>query len=109
MAISLPSRTAAIMPHPHEQKLHEVVNSLTFASLSSWLAALTLERSRISASASPTPPPTAIFNQLRRLMEVKLSVLGLVANFRLPPFVRAFSIESMVGRVAPSARAKAFY
>ena len=31
--INLPSRTAAIIPHPQEQKLHEFVNSLTFDSL----------------------------------------------------------------------------
>ena len=29
MVISLPSRTEATMPQPHEQKLQEVVNSLT--------------------------------------------------------------------------------
>jgi hypothetical protein len=36
---SLPSRTAAIMPQPHEQKLHEVVNSLTSESFRSFVAA----------------------------------------------------------------------
>lgn len=32
MEMSLPSRTTATMPHPHEQKLQEVVNSFTSAS-----------------------------------------------------------------------------
>jgi len=54
--MSFPSRTAAIMPHPHEQKLQDVVNSLTLASFSSWAAALTGDRSKRLLSAKPGPP-----------------------------------------------------
>jgi hypothetical protein len=80
IAISLPSRAAAILPHPQEQKLHEVVNSLTFASFNYCVAALTVDRSRRSPSARPAPPPTAILNQYRRLIEVKPCAFGLATS-----------------------------
>src|SRR6266478_696962 len=66
MVISLPSRTAAIMPHPHEQKLQEVVNSLKFESFSSFVAALTVRTSMSPPSARPTLPPMLALNQSRR-------------------------------------------
>src|SRR6478672_594361 len=55
------------MPHPHEQKLQEVVNSLTFASFNSFVAAFTAGTSRRPPSASPVPPPMLAFSQSRRL------------------------------------------
>src|ERR1700756_3573098 len=67
MAISLPSRTAATMPHPHEQKLHDVVNSFTFARLRFLLAALTFCTSTRSLIASPAPPAAATLNHSLRL------------------------------------------
>src|SRR5262249_50184516 len=66
MAISLPSRTAAIIPHPHEQKLQEVVNSLTFESFNSFVAALTAATSISPPIASPTLPPTLALNHSLR-------------------------------------------
>jgi hypothetical protein len=41
------------MPQPHEQKLQEVVNSLTFASFNSFDAAFRAGTSRRPPSASP--------------------------------------------------------
>src|SRR5262245_38746633 len=56
------------MPHPHEQKLHDVVNSTTLASLRERVAALTAGTSTRPPSARPTPLPTADLSQSRRLM-----------------------------------------
>src|ERR1700746_3590361 len=67
IAINFPSRTAAIIPQPHEQKLHEVVNSLTFASFRFSAAALTLDKSSSPPRASPVPPPIVILSHSRRL------------------------------------------
>src|SRR5262245_34607411 len=74
MAISLPSRTDAIMPHPHEQKLQEVVNSVTFESFSFCVAALIVGTSISPPSASPTPPPTVALNHSLRLIDGRLPV-----------------------------------
>src|SRR6516162_10337651 len=68
MAISLPSRTDAIMPQPHEQKLHEVVNSVTRESFRFCVAALIVGRSMRLARASPMPPPTLALHQSLRLI-----------------------------------------
>jgi hypothetical protein len=68
MVSSLPSRTAAIMPHPHEQKLHDVVNSLTFDSFRSSVAARMARTSRSPPSANPDPPLRVSLNRSRRLM-----------------------------------------
>ena len=65
--ISLPSRTAAIMPHPHEQKLQEV-DSLTFSSFSFCVAALTVGMSINPLTARPAAAPTLALNQSRRLI-----------------------------------------
>src|SRR5690349_15645928 len=67
MAISLPSRTAATMPQPHEQKLHEVVYSFTCDSFSFCEAAFTVGMSRISLTASPAPAPRVNFSMSLRL------------------------------------------
>src|SRR5262245_2284692 len=67
MAISLPSRTDATIRQPHEQKLQDVVNSFTFASLHFWAAAFTVDKSSSALIASPAPPPPANFNQSLRL------------------------------------------
>src|SRR5262252_9899316 len=64
METSLPSRTAAIMPQPHEQKLHEVVNSFTSESFRSLVAAFKAGRSSKLPSAKP---PTLPLNHCRRL------------------------------------------
>src|SRR4029077_9295478 len=55
------------MPHPQEQKLHEVVNSLTSESFKFFVAARIAGTSRSPPSASPTPPPTVRLNRSRRL------------------------------------------
>src|SRR5215469_11599978 len=69
MAINLPSRTDAIIPHPHEQKLQDVVNSRTSESFNFCLAALTAGTSMRLPRASPTPPPTLALNQSLRLSD----------------------------------------
>jgi hypothetical protein len=92
----LPSRTAAIMPHPHEQKLHEVVNSLTFASFNFCVAALTVDRSRRSPSASPAPPPIVNLNQSRRLIEVRPGFLGRLATPGISISTLGLLVGSMV-------------
>src|SRR5580765_2687668 len=56
------------MPHPHEQKLHEVVNSLTFESFKSFVAARIAGTSKSPPSASPDPPPKVSRNKSRRLI-----------------------------------------
>jgi hypothetical protein len=68
--INLPSRTAATMPHPQEQKLQDVVNSLTFDSLNSRVAACSAATSSSPWSASPAPPPMVAFNQSLRLVVI---------------------------------------
>ena len=79
------------MPQPHEQKLHEVVNSFTFESFNFWVAALTVDKSRRPSSASPTLPPTAVLNQSLRLILIRLFVdetfhltLGLTFDSLIP-------------------------
>src|SRR6476620_5125187 len=67
MAISLPSRTAATMPQPHEQKLHEVVYSCTCDNFIFCEAALTVGMSRIPLTANPAPAPRANFSMSLRL------------------------------------------
>src|SRR5215472_3205422 len=61
MAMSLPSRTAATMPHPHEQKLQDVVNSLTSESLRDRVLARTAGTSMGPLKASPAQPLVAFF------------------------------------------------
>src|SRR5687768_12077141 len=55
------------MPHPHEQKLQEVVNSLTSDSFRSFVAARIAGTSRSPPSASPPPPPRVSLNRSLRL------------------------------------------
>ena len=62
MAISLPSRTEATMPQPHEQKLQEVVNSLMSESFNFCVLARTAATSTRPPSANPTQPPAAALN-----------------------------------------------
>src|SRR6187455_3149455 len=57
------------MPHPHEQKLQEVVNSLTFDSFMSAVAARMARTSRSPPSANPDPPPRVSLNRSRRLID----------------------------------------
>src|SRR6188768_3797096 len=56
------------MPHPHEQKLHEVVNSLTSESFRSFVAARIAGTSRSPPTASPAPPPKVSLNRSLRLI-----------------------------------------
>src|SRR5215472_668390 len=81
MAISLPSRTAAIIPHPHEQKLQEVVNSLTLESFNSSVAALTAVTSISPSTARPIAPPTLAFIQSLRLTGFRVSALSLLSDW----------------------------
>ena len=55
------------MPHPHEQKLHEVVNSLTSESFKSFVAARTSETSRSPSSARSRSPQRVSLSRSRRL------------------------------------------
>jgi hypothetical protein len=55
------------MPHPHEQKLQEVVYSFTCDSFSFFEAALTVGMSRIPLTANPAPAPSVNFNMSLRL------------------------------------------
>src|SRR6185295_5346326 len=106
MVRSLPSRTAAIIPHPHEQKLHEVVNSLTSESFKSFVAARTAETSRSPPSASPAPPPRVSFNRSLRLTSRDSSMgffLRTIADERL---VEAHALQPGVD-VEPVAAQKA--
>src|SRR5882672_7090247 len=66
MAINLPSRTEATMPHPHEQKLHEVVNSLILESFSSCVLARNVGISTRLANPRLAHPPAAFRNHSRR-------------------------------------------
>src|SRR6187399_2658393 len=61
------------MPHPHEQKLHEVVNSLTSESFRSFVAARTADTSRSPSSARPAPPATVSFKSSLRVTLVASS------------------------------------
>jgi hypothetical protein len=67
--------TAAIMPQPHEQKLQEVVNSLTSASFKSLVAARMAGTSSSPPTASPAPPPNVSLNRSLRL-RVGLGAFG---------------------------------
>src|SRR3954469_10508159 len=67
MATSLPFLTEAIMPQPHEQKLHEGVNSLTSDSFRLAVPACRAGQSRRPPTARPVPPPNVSFNKSRRL------------------------------------------
>ena len=58
------------MPHPHEQKLHEVVNSLTSESFKSFVAARIAGTSRSPPIANPVPPPTVNFSQSLRFNDI---------------------------------------
>src|SRR5580700_5886229 len=66
MVISLPSRTDATMPHPHEQKLQEVVNSAISESFHSCVAARTVGTSRKPPTARPTLLRAAALNHSLR-------------------------------------------
>ena len=48
------------MPQPHEQKLQEVVNSLTSESFNFWVFARTAATSTRPPSATPAQPPAAV-------------------------------------------------
>src|SRR4029077_12744724 len=84
------------MPHPHEQKLHEVVNSLTSESFNSFVAARIAGTSRSPPSASPAPPPRVSRKRALRLivdLGVPLPSTGLLDRFWIgasspPPIFR---------------------
>src|SRR3954466_23015 len=80
------------MPQPHEQKLHEVVNSLTAESFRSLVAARTAETSRRPPSASPAPPPRVSLSRSRRL----------TADFGLPLSSRESSESCGLGTFGDS-------
>src|SRR5580693_1721372 len=72
MEISLPSRTEATMPQPQEQKLQEVVNSLTSESFKFCVLARTASTSTNAPSASPAQPPAAVLNHSLRVTPVRV-------------------------------------
>src|SRR5580692_6139154 len=92
MLINLPSRTVATMPHPHEQKLQEVVNSLTSESFSICVLARTASTSTKAPSASPAQPPAAVLNQSLRVTPVRVfgdspAVFSICAFIPSPSFL----------------------
>src|SRR5580704_6314419 len=74
IVISLPSRTVATMPQPHEQKLQEVVNSLTSESFNFCVLACTAATSTRLPSASPAQLPAAAKNHSLRVTPVRVFV-----------------------------------
>jgi hypothetical protein len=54
------------MPQPHEQKLQDVVNSLTSESFSFLVSALTAGKSIKVPSAKPAQPPAVVLNHSLR-------------------------------------------
>src|ERR1700756_373656 len=72
MAISLPSRTEATMPQPHEQKLQEVVNSLISESFNFCVLACTAATSTRPPSANPAQPPAAVLNHSLRVTPARV-------------------------------------
>src|SRR5277367_6827324 len=99
MVINLPSRTVATMPQPHEQKLQEVVNSLTSESFNFSVLARTAATSTRPPSASPAPPPAAVLNHSLRVTPAR-GLDGSSAVFRICPFVPSSS--SLFGSKARS-------
>jgi hypothetical protein len=75
------------MPQPHEQKLHEVVNSWISESLNCWAAARAEGMSIRVLRASPAQLPAAVRNQ--SLLETRaVSEIGLAEQ--LPPIAAEF-------------------
>src|ERR1700758_851415 len=72
MVINLPSRTVAIMPQPQEQKLQEVVNSLTSESFNFCVLACTAATSTRLPSANPAQPPAAVLNHSLRVTPARV-------------------------------------
>jgi len=91
MLINLPSRTVATMPHPHEQKLQEVVNSLTSESFRFCVLARTASTSTNAPSASPAQPPAAVLNHSLRVTPVRVFDDS-TAAFPLCPFIPSSSL-----------------
>src|ERR1700751_4385036 len=91
MAISLPSRTEATMPQPHEQKLQEVVNSLMSESFNLCVLACTAATSTRSPSASPAQPPAAVLNHSLRVTPVRVLDES-PAAFPICPFIPRCSV-----------------
>ena len=67
MVMSFPSRTVATIPQPQEQKLHEVVNSLTSESFIALVAARAAGTSTRPARVSPPAPRKPSPRRSRRL------------------------------------------
>src|SRR5271156_6064655 len=91
MVINLPSRTEAIMPQPQEQKLQEVVNSLTSESFNFCVLARTASTSTRAPSASPAQPPAAVLNHSLRVTPVRVFDDS-PAVTPIWPFVSRFSL-----------------
>src|SRR4029077_20421359 len=91
MVINLPSRTVATMPQPHEQKLQEVVNSLTSESFNFWVFARTAATSTSPPSASPAQPPAAVLNHSLRVTPVRVLDES-PAAFPICPFIPRCSL-----------------
>src|SRR5690242_13601183 len=72
------------MPQPHEQKLHEVVNSLTSESFRSLVAARTAETSTSPSRARPAAVQKVSLKRSRRLMVpgAPIPSTGLAGGFR---------------------------
>src|SRR5271156_3512126 len=90
MVINLPSRTEAIMPQPQEQKLQEVVNSLTSESFNFCVLARTASTLTRAPSASPAQPPAAVLNHALRVTPFRVFDDSPVVT-PIWPFISRFS------------------
>src|SRR4029077_4003182 len=86
MVINLPSRTVATMPQPHEQKLQEVVNSLTSEDFNFWEFARTDATSTSAPGARPAQPPAAALIHSLRVTPVMVLDES-PATFPICPFI----------------------
>ncbi len=86
------------MPHPHEQKLHEVVNSVTCATFNFSVAAATVGRSSNPLSANPAPAPAANRNRSRRLTAAAPGLRASAAVCLPPALSIPFCLELFMNR-----------
>src|ERR1700761_5232738 len=91
MEINLPSRTEATMPQPQEQKLQEVVNSLTSESFNFCVLARTAATSTRPPKASPAQRLAPVLNHCLRVTPVGVfddSQMVSLFSFTFPSLLR---------------------